>query len=95
MNQLQWLHKFLFQLHQSIWIDAVETKIYVAIEADSKESYFCTYQKNKDELTPTANESVIEMDELTVLVNKEDCYFAGTGWPRPACSSKITIFFVY
>ena len=68
--------------HQaSQWIDVVEANIYVAIEADSKESYFCTYQKNKDELTPTANESVIEMDELTAITNKGDCYFAGTGWP--------------
>ena len=39
--------------HQaSQWIDEAEAKIYVAIEADSKESYFCSYQKNKDELTP-------------------------------------------
>ena len=68
--------------HQaSQWIDAVEAKIYVAIEADSKESYFCSYYKNKDELTPSSNESVVGMDELTGLVNKEDCYFAGTGWP--------------
>ena len=79
--------------HQaSPWIDAVEAKIYVAIEADSKESYFCTYQKNKDELTPTANESVIEMDELTALANKEDCYFAGTGWPMEVtkCSNFLS-----
>ena len=79
--------------HQAVpWIDAVEAKIYVAIEADSKESYFCTYQKNKDELTPTANESVIEMDELIALANKEDCYFAGTGWPMEVtkCSNFLS-----
>tara|TARA_Y100000385_G_scaffold121939_1_gene126725 strand:- start:3641 stop:4300 length:660 start_codon:yes stop_codon:yes gene_type:complete len=68
--------------HQaSQWIDAVEANIYVTIEADSKESYFCSYQKNKDELSPTATESVIEIDELTAIANKEDCYSAGTGWP--------------
>ena len=68
--------------HQaSQWIDAVEANIYVTIEADSTESYFGTYQKNKDELTSTVTESVIEMGELTAIANKEDCYFAGTGWP--------------
>jgi len=68
--------------HQaSQWINAVEANIYVTIEADSKESYFCNYKKNKDELTPTATESVIEMGTLTAIANKEGCYFAGTGWP--------------
>ena len=68
--------------HQaSQWINAVEANIYVTIEADSKESYFCNYKKNKDELTPTAAESVIEMGKLTAIANKEGCYFAGTGWP--------------
>jgi tRNA threonylcarbamoyladenosine biosynthesis protein TsaB len=79
--------------HQaSQWIDAVEANIYVAIEADSKESYFCTYQKNKDELTPTANESVIEMDELTAIANKEDCYLAGTGWPMDVTKCSNFLF---
>jgi len=68
--------------HQaSQWIDTTEAKIYVAIEADSKESYFCSYQKNKDTLMPIVKESVIAMDELIALLNEEDCYFAGTGWP--------------
>ena len=68
--------------HQaSQWIDITEAKIYVAIEADSKESYFCSYQKNKDTLMPIVKESVIAMDELIALLNEEDCYFAGTGWP--------------
>ena len=68
--------------HQaSQWIDVTEAKIYVAIEADSKESYFCSYQKNKDTLMPIVKESVIAMDELIALLNEEDCYFAGTGWP--------------
>ena len=71
--------------HQaSQWIDVIEAKIYVAIEADSKESYFCSYQKNQDKLSPIVNESVIAMDKLTALVNDEDCYFAGTGWPMEA-----------
>ena len=71
--------------HQaSQWIDAVETKIYVAIEADSKESYFCSYQKNREKLSLISNESVIAMDELTALLYEEDCYFAGTGWPMVA-----------
>jgi tRNA threonylcarbamoyladenosine biosynthesis protein TsaB len=71
--------------HQaSQWIDVTEAKIYVAIEADSKESYFCSYQKNQDKLSPIVNESVIAMDKLTALVNDEDCYFAGTGWPMKA-----------
>ena len=68
--------------HQaSQWIDTTEAKIYVAIEADSKESYFCSYQKNKDTLMPIVKESVIAMDELIALLNEEDCYFAGTGGP--------------
>lgn len=71
--------------HQaSQWIDVTEAKIYVAIEADSKESYFCSYQKNRDKLSPIVTESVIAMDKLTALVNDEDCYFAGTGWPMEA-----------
>jgi tRNA threonylcarbamoyladenosine biosynthesis protein TsaB len=71
--------------HQaSQWIDATEAKIYVAIEADSKESYFCSYQKNKDKLSLIANESVVAMDELTAFLNEEYCYFAGTGWPMEA-----------
>ena len=71
--------------HQACqWIDVTEAKIYVAIEADSKESYFCSYQINQDKLSPIVNESVVAMDELIALVNDEDCYFAGTGWPMKA-----------
>src|SRR6056300_928096 len=68
-------------LEASQWIDEVEAEIYIAIEADLKESYFCSYQKNKDELTPTRAESVMEMNQLSSLLEKDDCYFAGTGWP--------------
>ena len=68
-------------LEASQWIDEAEAEIYIAIEADLKESYFCSYQKNKDELTPTRAESVMEMNQLSSLLEKDDCYFAGTGWP--------------
>ena len=66
----------------SQWIDGADTKIFVAIEADTRESYFCGYQNNNHQLNSIADEAVIQMDELSDLLNKEDCYFAGTGWPQ-------------
>ena len=68
----------------STWIDDEETKIYVAIEADTKESYFCDYQKNNNALKQISVETVLQMDELSDLLNQDDCYFAGTGWPKDA-----------
>ena len=68
----------------SNWIDKIETKIYVAIEADTKESYFCSYQKNDHKLNPISAEGLLQMEELSDLLNKDDCYFAGTGWPKAA-----------
>ena len=66
----------------SNWIDKIETKIYVAIEADTNESYFCSYQKNDHQLNPISAEGLLQMEELSDLLNKDDCYFAGTGWPK-------------
>lgn len=68
----------------SNWIDKIETKIYVAIEADTNESYFCSYQKNDHKLNPISAEGLLQMEELSDLLNKDDCYFAGTGWPKAA-----------
>ena len=68
----------------SNWIDKIETKIYVAIEADTNESYFCSYQKNDYQLNPISAEGLLQMEELSDLLNKDDCYFAGTGWPKAA-----------
>ena len=68
----------------SNWIDKIETKIYVAIEADTNESYFCSYQKNDHQLNPISAEDLLQMEELSDLLNKDDCYFAGTGWPKAA-----------
>ena len=68
----------------SQWIDEADTKIYVAIEADTRESYFCGYQNNDHQLNLIADEAVLQMDGLSDLLKKEDCYFAGTGWPNGA-----------
>ena len=68
----------------SNWIDKIETKIYVAIEADTNESYFCSYQKNDHQINPISAEGLLQMEELSDLLNKDDCYFAGTGWPKVA-----------
>ena len=68
----------------SNWIDETEAKIYVAIEADINESYFCSYQKNNHKLNPISAEGVLPMEELLTLLRKDDCYFAGTGWPKAA-----------
>ena len=68
----------------SNWIDEIEAKIYVAIEADTNESYFCSYQKNDHQLNPISAEGLLQMEELSDLLNKDDCYFAGTGWPKTA-----------
>ena len=68
----------------SNWIDKIETKIYVAIDADTNESYFCSYQKNDHQLNPISAEGLLQMEELSDLLNKDDCYFAGTGWPKAA-----------
>ena len=68
----------------SNWIDKIETKIYVAIEADTNESYFCSYQKNDHKLNPISAEGVLQMEELSDLLKRDDCYFAGTGWPKAA-----------
>ena len=64
------------------WINDAQAKILVAIEADAKESYFCSYQKNKDEIVPLATESVLSMEDLSDLANQGECYFVGTGWPE-------------
>jgi len=66
----------------SHWIDEIEAKIYVAIEADVNESYFCSYQKNNHKLNPISAEGVVRLEELSGLLKKDDCYFAGTGWPK-------------
>ena len=68
----------------SHWIDDIEAKIYVAIEADTNESYFCSYQKNDHQLNPISAEGLLQMEELSDLLNKDDCYLAGTGWPKAA-----------
>ena len=68
----------------SNWIDEIEAKIYVAIEADTNESYFCIYQKNDHKLNPISAEGVLQMEELSDLLKRDDCYFAGTGWPKAA-----------
>ena len=66
------------------WIDEVEAKINVAIEADTNESYFCSYQKSNHKLYPISAEGVVKLEELSDLLKKDDCYFAGTGWPKAA-----------
>ena len=66
----------------SQWINETETKIYIAIEADMKESYFCSYQKNNHKLNPITDEGVMQMDKLSELLKMDDCYFAGSGWPK-------------
>ena len=68
----------------SHWVDEIEAKIYVAIEADTNESYFCGYQKNNHQLNSISPEGLLQMDELSDLLKKDDCYFAGTGWPKAA-----------
>ena len=68
----------------SMWIDEAEAKICVAIEADIKESYFCSYQKGDHKLNPIAAENVMQMDKLLELLQKDNCYFVGTGWPEAA-----------
>ena len=66
----------------SNWINENEAKIFVTIEADANESYFCSYKKNNDEVCATEEESVITMDLLLKILDEEGCYFAGTGWPN-------------
>jgi len=68
----------------SNWIDEAQVKIYVAIEADTNESYFCSYQKDNHKLNPISAEGVEQLEELADLLKKDDCYFAGTGWPKAA-----------
>ena len=68
----------------SQWIDEADTNIYVALEADKKESYFCSYHKNSHKLTPLISEGIMQMDELLDLLKKDDGYFVGTGWPTEA-----------
>ena len=72
----------------SQWIDEADANIYVALEADKKESYFCSYQKNNHKLTPLLAEGIMQMDELLELLKKDDCYFVGTGWPTAAENHK-------
>ena len=62
----------------SQWIDEADANIYVALEADKKESYFCSYQKNNHKLTPILAEGIMQIDELLELLKKDDCYFVGT-----------------
>ena len=66
----------------SNWINENEAKIFVTIEADANESYFCSYEKNNDEVCAIEEESVISMDLLLKILDEEGCYFAGTGWPN-------------
>ena len=66
----------------SNWINENEAKIFVTIEADANESYFCSYEKNNDEVCAIEEESVITMDLLLKILDEEGCYFAGTGWPN-------------
>jgi len=66
----------------SNWINENEAKIFVTIEADANESYFCSYEKNNDEVCAIEEESVISMDLLLKILDDEGCYFAGTGWPN-------------
>ena len=65
----------------SQWINENEAKIFVTIQADLNESYFCAYQKRNDEVHAIEEESVIEMDCLLKILDEEGCYFAGSGWP--------------
>ncbi len=66
----------------SHWIDEAQVKIYVAIEADTNESYFCSYQKDNHKINPISAEGVEQLEELSDLLKKDDCFFAGTGWPK-------------
>ena len=66
----------------SNWINENEAKIFVTIEADANESYFCSYEKNNDEVCAIEEESVITMDLLLKMLDEEGRYFAGTGWPN-------------
>ena len=66
----------------SNWINENEAKIFVTIEADANESYFCSYEKNNDEVCAIEEESVVAMDPLLKILDEEGCYFAGTGWPN-------------
>ena len=66
----------------SNWINENKAKIFVTIEADENESYFCSYEKNNDEVCAIEEESVITMDLLLKMLDEEGCYFAGTGWPN-------------
>ena len=66
----------------SNWINENKAKIFVTIEADANESYFCSYEKNNDEVCAIEEESVITMDLLLKMLDEEGCYFAGTGWPN-------------
>ena len=66
----------------SYWINENKAKIFVTIEADAIESYFCSYEKNNDEVLAIEEESVIKMDHLLKILDEEDCYFAGSGWPE-------------
>ena len=63
----------------SYWINENKAKIFVTIEADANESYFCSYEKNNDEVLAIEEESVIKMNHLLKILDEEDCYFAGSG----------------
>tara|TARA_Y100001935_G_scaffold105678_1_gene87582 strand:- start:4805 stop:5464 length:660 start_codon:yes stop_codon:yes gene_type:complete len=65
----------------SNWINENEAKIFVTIKADANESYFCSYEKNNDEVHAIEDESVMQMDILVKILEEKKCYFAGTGWP--------------
>ena len=52
--------------------------------ADANESYFCSYQKNNHKLTPISAEGVVQLEEVSNLLKKDGCYFAGNGWPKAA-----------
>ena len=66
----------------SYWINENKAKIFVTIEADANGSYFCSYEKNNDEVLAIEEESVIKMNHLLKILDEEDCYFAGSGWPE-------------
>jgi len=67
----------------SNWIAETEATIFVAIEADKNESYFCAFKKKAREIAALDEESVKSLEELSASSNRSNIYFAGTGWPDP------------
>ena len=65
----------------SNWIAETEATIFVAIEADKNESYFCSFKKISREIVPLDEESVKSLEDLSSCSDTSNIYFAGTGWP--------------